>query len=767
MILVERLKEAKISVNRFLKVDIKKRAFEKGWHENLYSPEDLEDYPRWGIAGKDGLVLIDADNEEMSKLLREALPETLEVESPRRKLPHLYFHVVNGEVGNKILHLPKEKDAVGEIRAQNQYLVCPGTVISYGDLESGETKKGEYHILENRPIAKLEYKDFMERIKKYLGSDPTQKLTKAQMRDGVFKGDRHYVGIKQAAYLVGLDQDEITVLFNMKVWNKLCHPPLPESEIERMVKWAFEKQSARKEFLYLDPEGNTHFKPVNFAEYLMKKHHFKTTRDNETMFVFNEEEGIYGDWGKVVVKEQMATLLDEGNRARYVADVIHHIHGSTYFDRSHNPLGIIAVENGYLDVVTRELTPYTHELFIETKIPVKYDSSTKSPAILKFLEEVVGPDQMEILQEYLGYCLYKNMLFHKALLLVGDGSNGKTTFLNLLKSLLGTKNINNATLRALCYNRFATANLYGKLANICADIASDALNKTGMFKMLVGGDTVNAQKKFQKPFNFSNHAKLIFSANKVPDSVDDTLAFFRRWIIIECNNIFLGENKNPHILKELTTPTELSGLLNYALEGLKRLLKNGRFSETETMEVMKHHYIKHANSAKAFINDCLEYKEYNEEKGKNNYIETNLFYSAYIKFCQENNLRSMRKALLTVNMQQYMNGAVLTQIRKGKGKKQKRIRVWKNVTAVTGALSYFSNSISKEILHGQKRLVNGKTEEDKSEKVSKVPVTPVTATTCPLCNGLLPRDMSNTVDCEGKLVHKQCNADLMAGRIKP
>jgi len=744
MILVERLKEANISLNRFLKVDIKKRAFEKEWQNKLYGPEDLDNYPRWGIAGKDGLVLIDADNKEMSKRLREVFPETLEVISPRRKLPHLYLHVVNGKVQNKILQLPKQKEHAGEIRAQNQYLVCPGTVITYESLETGNPEKGKYRILQNRAIAKLEYKDFMERIKKYLGSDPTQKLTKVQMREGVFKGTRHYVGIRQAAHLVGLGQDFATALFNMKEWNKLCRPPLLETELERMVKWAIEKQGARSEFLYEDSEGKPHFKPVKFAEYLMKKNHFKTTRDNETLYVFNEEKGIYGDWGKVFIKEQMASLLDEGNRARYVADVLHHIHGSTYFDREHNPLGIIAVDNGYLNVATKELQPYTPDLFITSRLHVKYDPEAKCPKIENFLTEVVSEDQIDVIQEMFGYCLYKNTPFHKSLMLVGEGSNGKTTLSELLKKLLGANNVNNATLQALCSSRFAVADLYGKLANICNDIPSDALKRTGMFKMLVGGDTINAQKKFQHPFNFKNYAKLIFSANQIPETQDDTLAFFRRWIIIECNNIFMGDNCNPHILREIATPEGLSGLLNFALEGLARLLENAGFSTTETMAELRNQYIRRSNSAKAFIEECLEYSSNPE-----NYVTTDEMYANYIEFCENNNLRSMRKRFLTINMQQYKPKVTINQIRI----KGKQARVWQNVTTVTSVVlsTYQSKNNVKD--HGNTSI-----------KLNKPDVTDVTATTCPICNFALPNQRHLLAKWDGKTAHKNCVRDIEKGR---
>ena len=236
-ILIERLKEADLSLRRFLKVDEKKAAFEMEWQRNLYTPEELKEYPRWGIAGRDELVLTDTDNEKMTGIIREILPFTFETISPRRKLPHFYFKVVGGEVPNKILHLPNDPKGSGEIRSQNQYVVAPGTVITFKDLETGEKKKGRYEILHDRPIATVSFNDFMKAINPFLGAVTSQKITFEQMREGVPQGTRHSQGIKYATFLVKVQRfDFETALGEMKRWNKLCKPPMVEHDLERMVK---------------------------------------------------------------------------------------------------------------------------------------------------------------------------------------------------------------------------------------------------------------------------------------------------------------------------------------------------------------------------------------------------------------------------------------------------------------------------------------------------------------------------------------------------
>jgi hypothetical protein len=261
--LVKRLTEAGLTTRRFLKLDAEKKAFEKGWPNRLYIPEELDllcncqicrnkqAHPYWGICGKDGLVLVDADEVLMENILRQVLAETFEVKSPRRGLVHLYFVVEGNPVENKTLFLKGEEDGAGEVRAQNYYLVAPGTEIHYRDLRTSEPRTGRYIITQDRPFAKVRYEDFMDAIKPYLGKNEKQPITFEQMRTGVPQGTRHAQGIKYANFLIGVQKfDYATALNEMLRWNQLCQPSMDEADLERMVKNAIEyvaKNSREKE----------------------------------------------------------------------------------------------------------------------------------------------------------------------------------------------------------------------------------------------------------------------------------------------------------------------------------------------------------------------------------------------------------------------------------------------------------------------------------------------------------------------------------------
>lgn len=513
------------------------------------------------------------------------------------------------------------------------------------------------------------------------------------------------------------------------------------------------------------------FNPVLFAKHLLENFYFKTPRDTETLYVFNWEKGIYESTGEVLVKEQMVRDLDEDTRQRFLADILFYIKGATYFELTHNPLGKIAVENGVLDVTTRELTEYTPEMFITTRLPIPYDKEKKAPKILKFLKEVVNEEQMPIIQETIGYCLYKDMPIHKALMLVGDGANGKSTLLGLIRRLLGPENISSASLQSICYNRFSVAQLNNKLANICADLPDAALKQTGMFKMITGADTIQVEEKFKTPYSLKPHAKLIFSTNKVPETKDDTTAFFRRWLLIVCNNVFVGKKCNTNILNEIATSEELSGLLNYALDGLDRILKNGSFSTTENLEDLRKQYIRKSNSAKAFIEEKLVY-----ENDPAAIIPKTELYQKYIFFCLENHLPSMQKRFLTINMQEYLPQAKQTMQRIGPQKKV--THVWQYiqfVTAVTTTLfkhktnglldtqkvTTLEGNIPRE-LSENKSIKNCYKKTEKNNGVSCLNKSAVTAVTnqteniCPLCGLELPSDGFDTTVWKAQTVHRVC-----------
>jgi len=161
----------------------------------------------------------------------------------------------------------------------------------------------------------------------------------------------------------------------------------------------------------------------------------------------------------------------------------------------------------------------------------------------------------------------------------------------------------NVPLQTLSDKKYAAAELYGKLANICGDLDASTLKSTGTFKMLTGGDRLRAERKYRDPFTFVNNALPIFAANEIPMTPDQTNAWFERWIIIPMEKIVPAEDRDPDFARKLTQPGELDGLLVKSVTGLRRLLDRGRFELPLSLRIANDNFRKTMSSTDSFFED--------------------------------------------------------------------------------------------------------------------------------------------------------------------
>lgn len=367
----------------------------------------------------------------------------------------------------------------------------------------------------------------------------------------------------------------------------------------------------------------------------IETHHFKTVADTER--IYHYDRGVYLDDGEKVLKALIEAEFSDITTDAVVRDVIGKVKRRTYVDRdAFNNQHLLNVKNGLINLDTLELKPHTHDYLSTAQLEVSYNPEAKAPKTQKFLGEVAQFGDIELIKELIGWLLWPDYHIHKAVMLLGPGRNGKGTLLRLITAFLGGRNISNVTLQDLVSDRFAKADLYGKLANIGGDLPSKDLSDTAAFRNLTGGDDVRAQEKYKTAFGFRNKAKMLFSANVLPRSPDDTYAFYSRWILLEFLNLFTIENgkADPDLDAKLQTPEELSGLLNIALAGLKRLRENGwKFSYEKTVEDVEVMYKRNANPVFAFlIDEC-------EPGGATDHIEKTVFWNRFNDYIKKHNLR--------------------------------------------------------------------------------------------------------------------------------
>ncbi len=384
-------------------------------------------------------------------------------------------------------------------------------------------------------------------------------------------------------------------------------------------------------YLYKDKTG-WHLNLPKLVDDLLAEYTFKTMMDNEECFVYKD--GIYVPSGEVTIKHECETRVPKKFMITHsVNEVIGHIKRITYFDRRkfNQEKWILNLENGLYNIQTGKLSPHTADFLSTIRIPVTYDPKADCLRIRQFFTEVLRKEDILVIEELFGYCLIPDYTIQKAFLFLGDGANGKSTLLELLKRLLGVNNCTNMALQAIENQRFAKAALFGKLANIYADIPSTKMEHVGVFKTLTGGDTVDGEKKFKDSFSFNNTARLIFSTNKPPEVDEDTMAFWRRWIFINFPNKFEGDKADKQLFQRLIKKDELSGLLNVVLQGLERLFnKQGYSYELSPDEIFEWHQ-KASNPTYAFVEDICEVNS-------DAWISKDDLYESFIDYCSKQNI---------------------------------------------------------------------------------------------------------------------------------
>jgi putative DNA primase/helicase len=303
--------------------------------------------------------------------------------------------------------------------------------------------------------------------------------------------------------------------------------------------------------------------------------------------LYHFEDGVYRPTGRRFIEKRVKQLCEEQAPKSWTPELATRVEGWIAVDApelwERPPLDVLNVRNGLLSVESRTLAPHSKEHLSPIQINVNFDPDAKCPNIDKFIAEVFPADTQHLPGEVMAWLMLPDTSIQKAVLLLGEGANGKSVFLTLLIKFLGKENVSTLSLHKLESDKFAVARLVGKLANLGMDLPTKALAGTSMFKNLTGGDCVSAERKYEASFEFQPFVRLLFSANSAPRSEDSTHGFFRRWLVIPFTRTFdeSGPETVPRAVLDarLSQPAELSGLLNRALDALPTI-REGRFTES-------------------------------------------------------------------------------------------------------------------------------------------------------------------------------------------
>ena len=382
--------------------------------------------------------------------------------------------------------------------------------------------------------------------------------------------------------------------------------------------------------------NKSQFIPKRLAEEIMKIYHIKFAGGRFWIY----EDGVYKQEREDLLAREIQRLLADESRDNRIREVLNHIRREALIDLPTPDAQFINVLNGRLNWRKGKLEPHDPKHFDIVQLPVTYDPDAKCDVFDRYLESTFNSrDLVQLVEEILGYSLIPDTRFEAVFILYGTGANGKSVFLNVIRTLLGPENTASVSMQDLAEQPFFLEKLVGKLVNLFADLDPRGLKQTGILKSLVSGDPVTAQRKYGDPFTFINFAKFLYSTNQLPPSKDRTHAFYRRLIILPFENTFTEATMDRELREKLSKPSELSGILNIALKGLQRLYQQGQFTNPDVVAAASQKYKSQNGSVAEFVNQKVEVNT-------DEVVLKLTLYEAYRNWCQARGVKPESQRIL-------------------------------------------------------------------------------------------------------------------------
>lgn len=566
--------------------------------------DEVKDRPGYGGVLANDTILVDLDDGDQAEILMnivEALQLNCKVVQTSRG-KHFLFK--NHTVDRNRTHVPLAVGLTADIKV--------GSKLSYEVLKvNGEERFVEWDI---EPGEKY------DELPKWL--QPVRAAADfldMSAGDGRNQALFNYILTLQANDFSVNDCRECIRILNQYVMKD----PLDAAELEVILR----DEAFQKPVFFL---GST-FLFDKFATYLKNNSH--VVKINSQLHIY--QDGIYIN-GYKHIEQTMIDMIPnlKKTQRREVLDYMELIAEEV----TPSDARYIAFKNGIYDLVTDTLLPYSPEYVITNRIPWDYIPDAQSELAERTLNKLAcdDPSIVALLQECIGYCFYRRNELGKAFILTGDKSNGKSTFLDVIKYMLGDENISALDLKELG-DRFSTSMMFGKLANLGDDIGDDFLSGTQVstFKKIVTGNRIKAERKGQDPFEFNPYIKMLFSANDIPRMKDKTGAVLRRLVIIPFNATFTVNDPDfdPYIKYKLVEQGSIEYLIRVGIEGLRRVIQQNHFTQSERVDREIKEYEEENNPIAGFI----------EDQGLD-MIENQLtadVYKRYQVFCADNSLTPM------------------------------------------------------------------------------------------------------------------------------
>ena len=567
----------------------------------FYNLSDVEKLNSYGAVLDDDIIQIDIDDEEQSNTVLEIIENQ-----------NIQCNILQTSRGKHFYFLNTNID-----RRKQGFVTAIGVKVDTG---LGSQNAVIPIKVEGKLRKWIKQVDEMDYLPSWLIPLDKKNIDFSKMEEGDGRNQTlfNYILRLQSA---GLSKEQIKESIRI-INNYILKEPLNDNEINTILR----DEAFLKESFYIKNK----LQYEKLAKFLI---------DNENIVKINDQLHIYKDGyysdnlldiEKIMLKYiQNSTKTPRGEVLRYLELLCTN-------KKLANPKYIV-FNNGVFDLETKELLEYSPKYIIKNKIPHNYNPAAKHELLDKTLNKICCNDKKLrcVIEEMIGYTLLRRNELGKSFILTGDGSNGKSTLLDLINELLGEDNISSVALKELS-DRFKTFQLDGKLANIGDDISNEYIPDNSTFKKLVTGEKVNVERKGKDPYDFRNYSKLIFSANELPRINDLSGGLKRRLVFIPFNAKFSKRNEDydPFIKDKITTAAALEYLLKIAIDGLYRILNNNSITYSKACDQVWDEYEAINNPVVSFIDD---------NKIENESV--NDVYRRYQLWCHESGLKPLSKVV--------------------------------------------------------------------------------------------------------------------------
>ncbi|MBS3765144.1 bifunctional DNA primase/polymerase [Candidatus Bipolaricaulota bacterium] len=543
---------------------------------------------------------------------------------------HLYFRYPEGcEVSTAARFT--DEDLEIDYRGEGGFVVAPPSPYPSKNEEHNNRYRWEFGFEEYEPNEPPEW---------LLDEIMEDKSGKFSLPETIPEGQRNDVLTSYAGKLSsrGIKREKIKDRLH-RANKERCEPPLDRQEVDSIT--VYEPVDS----------GGDDFSPKEAAEKILdgeeqRGRFYAYVAEQDKFYRYRNFEGVWNRVEDEYVKKQIRNrgvekkrfvneifeafkygVLDERNRVR--------------FDPGKNPdRDHINFKNGILEWETGELKDHDPDRYDLVQIPHEYSPEATCPRWKEALEEWIPEEgTRSFVQEFIGYSLISDASRDRYLMLTGSGRNGKSTFLEVIQRIFGEKNLTTISLHKLTNEpRFETSNLMGTLINVCSDIDNAYIKRTGTIKKITSGETLRGEFKHGKSFDFKPFARLMFSANEIPKAGDKTTAWYRRMKIVKFPNEFEpgDPETDPHLGRKLSE--EIPGIINWALDGLRRLEERGHFEESEAMQEAMDRYQRGNDSVLAFFEDRLVVAGEDNEVDPDHKLPSRYVYRMYKDYCESNEL---------------------------------------------------------------------------------------------------------------------------------